>query len=79
MLNTSTHRVMQCEADPVVATYSRTLYGSQGAFPQSVEYAESIQRFDETKSRLWQIGVAAALVALCLLVVFGLLPDGVHQ
>jgi hypothetical protein len=74
MLNTSTHRVIQCDADPVVASYSRTLYSSQGAFPRSVDYANPIQRFDETKSILWQIGVAAALVAFCLLVVFGLLP-----
>lgn len=77
MLNTSMHRVVeQCEADPVVARYSRTLYGASGAFPRSVEYADPIQTFDECRSILWQIGVAAALVSFCLLVVFGLLPDG---
>lgn len=74
MIRTDTHRVMQCEADPVVARHPRTLYGASGAFPNSVEYANPIQTFDECRSILWQIGVAAALVAFCLLVVFGLLP-----
>lgn len=78
-LSVDTHRVMKCDADPVVARYSRTMYGSDGAFPKSPEYANPVQSFDGAAEAMLCIALACIASCFGLFVLFGMLPNGVTQ
>lgn len=70
--------VLQCDADPVVARFARSLHSVDAAFPSDTEYAAPLERPAtwrwSASDAVVLIGCAAAALCFAVLAVAGSLP-----
>ena len=71
-------RRIVCDADPTTASYARTLYGAEGAFRRSPQYAQAIKRVgpDPMPDRVLLVAVLVLAVVFAALWIAGALPGG---